>query len=133
MKTKSSQLGVTLTGLIMASIVLGVVALTIMKLWPVYNEKIKVDQAMAKLAGNPDGLRMTKQQMVNALMRQFDVSDVETFDTPRLAKLLQVGRKKNSPNKVVMLAYEIRAPLISNLDIIMNYKNVIEFGPAKTD
>lgn len=133
MKTKSSQLGVTLTGLIMASIVLGVVALTIMKLWPVYNEKIKVDQAMAKLAGNPDGFRMTKQQMVNALMRQFDVSDVEDFDTPRLTKLLQVGRKKNSPNKVVMLVYEIRAPLISNLDIIMNYKNVIEFGPAKTD
>jgi Tfp pilus assembly protein PilE len=133
MKTKSSQLGVTLTGLIMASIVLGVVALTIMKLWPVYNEKIKVDQAMAKLAGNPDGFRMTKMQMVNALMRQFDVSDVEDFDTPRLTKLLQVGRKKNSPNKVVMLAYEIRAPLVSNLDIVMNYKNVIEFGPAKTD
>lgn len=133
MKTRTSQRGITLSGLIMASIVLGVVALTIMKLWPVYNEKIKVDQAMAKLAADPDGFRMTKQQMVNAIMRQFDVSDVETFDTPRLNKTLQVGRKKHSPNKVVMLAYEIRAPLFSNLDIIMNYKNVIEFGPAKTD
>jgi Tfp pilus assembly protein PilE len=133
MTMRTRQRGITLSGLIMGSVVLGSVALVGMKLWPVYNEKMKVDQAMAKLAANPDGFRMTKQQIVNAVMRQFDVSDVDTFDTPTLTKTLQVGRKKNSPNKVVMLAYEIRAPLFSNLDVIMNYKNVIEFGPPKTD
>ena len=72
-------------------------------------------------------------EVVLALMRQFDVSDVDRFDTSGLNKVVTVGKKKNSNNKVVMLEYEIRAPLFSNLDVIMNYRNVKEFGPVKTD
>ncbi|MBX9608620.1 MAG: DUF4845 domain-containing protein [Gammaproteobacteria bacterium] len=128
-----SQRGVTLSGLIMACIVLGVAALLVMRLWPIYNEKMKVDQAMDKLATNPDAARMTKPEIVQAIMRQFDVSDVDRFDTAALTKVVTVGKKKGSNNKVVIMAYEIRAPLFSNLDVVMNYRNVKEFGPAKTD
>lgn len=127
------QRGVTLSGLIMACIVLGFGALVFMKLWPIYNEKMKVDQAMEHLGANPDAARMTKMEVVLALMRQFDVSDVDRFDTPALSKVVTVGKKKGSSNKIVILEYEIRAPLFSNLDVIMNYRNVKDFGPAKTD
>jgi hypothetical protein len=133
MTLNRSQAGITLSGLIVGCIVLGTIALGIMKLWPVYNEKIKVDQAMDRLAAEPDGARMTKQEMVRALMRQFDVNDVDRFDTPGLTKVLTVGKKRGSPNKLVVLAYEIRAPLVSNLDVVMNYNKVIEFGVARTD
>ena len=127
------QRGITLSGLITGCIVLGFGALVFMKLWPLYNEKMKVDQAMERLGTNPDAARMTKMEVVLALMRQFDVSDVDRFDTPGLNKVVTVGKKKNSNNKVVVLEYEIRAPLFSNLDVIMNYRNVKEFGPVKTD
>ncbi len=112
---------------------LGAAALLVMKLWPVYNEKIKVDQALDKLQANPEGFRMTKTDMVKAILRQFDVNDVDSFDTQRLLKVLQVGRKKDSPNKVAIMAYEIRAPLFSNLDIVMNYRKMVEFPPPKSD
>ena len=133
MRTLEQQRGITLSGLIMASIVLGAAALLVMKLWPVYNEKIKVDQALDKLQANPEGFRMTKTDMVKAILRQFDVNDVDSFDTQRLLKVLQVGRKKDSPNKVAIMAYEIRAPLFSNLDIVMNYRKMVEFPPPKSD
>lgn len=133
MNSKRRQRGITLSGLITACIVLGGVALLAMKLWPVYNEKMKVDQAMDHLAANPDAGRMGKAEVVQALMRQFDVSDVDRFDTPGLTKVVTVGKKKGTNNKVVMIEYEIRAPLFSNLDVIMNYRNVKEFGPVKTD
>lgn len=133
MMTRKGQRGVTLSGLIMACVVLGVGALLVMRLWPIYNEKIKVDQAMDKLAANPDVSRMTKPEMVQAIMRQFDVSDVDRFDTQALSKVVTVGKKKGSNHKVVVMAYEIRAPLFSNLDVVMNYRNVKEFGPAQTD
>ena len=133
MNLKSNQQGISLSGLIMACIVLGTIAFLFMKLFPIYNEKMKVDQAMDRLANNVDGARMTKRAMVKAIMRQFDVNDVENFDTPTLTKRLQVGRKKGSKGKIITLAYEIRGPLFSNLDIIMNYSKVIEFGPVRTD
>lgn len=127
------QRGITLSGLIMACIVLGGSAVMVMKLWPLYNEKMKVDQAMEHLSGNPEAARMNKMDVVRALMRQFDVSDVDRFDTPGLAKVVTVGKKKGSGDKVIMIEYEIRTPLFSNLDVIMNYRNVKEFGPVKTD
>lgn len=127
------QRGITLSGLIMGCIVLGTAAVMVMKLWPLYNEKMKVDQAMEHLGANPDAARMSKMEVLQALMRQFDVSDVDRFDTPGLAKVLTVGKKKGSGDKVVMIEYEIRTPLFSNLDVVMNYRNVKEFGPIKTD
>jgi hypothetical protein len=133
MNLKRNQHGVSLSGLIMACVVLGTFALLFMKLWPIYNEKMKVDQAMEKLAANPDAGRMSKIAMVNSIMRQFEVNDVRRFSTPELTKTLQIGRKKGSKNKVVTLAYEIRGPLFANLDVVMNYNKVLEFGPTKTD
>ena len=133
MISKRRQRGITLSGLITGCIVLGAAALLAMKLWPVYNEKMKVDQAMEHLGSNPDAARMGKGEVVQALMRQFDVSDVDRFDTPGLSKVVTVGKKKGTNDKVVMIEYEIRAPLFGNLDVIMNYRNVKEFGPVKTD
>ena len=133
MNSKRRQRGITLSGLLMGCIVLGAGALLFMKLWPIYNEKMKVDQSMDRLAANPEAVRMTKPEIVNALMRQFDVNDVDSFNTPSLTKVLTVGKKRGSEIKVVMIEYEIRAPLFANLDVVMNYRNVKEFGPSKTD
>ena len=133
MNSKRRQRGISLSGLIMGCIVLGAGALLFMKLWPIYNEKMKVDQSMDRLAANPEAVRMTKPEIVNALMRQFDVNDVDSFNTPSLTKVLTVGKKRGSEIKVVMIEYEIRAPLFANLDVVMNYRNVKEFGPSKTD
>ncbi len=133
MNSKRYQQGVTLSGLIMGCIVLGCAALLVMKLWPLYNEQMKVDQAMEHLGANPDAARMTKPEIVQALMRQFDVSDVDRFDTPGLTKVVTVGKKKGTNDKVVIMEYEIRTPLFGNLDVVMNYRNVKEFGPVKTD
>ena len=133
MQTKGRQLGITLSGFIMALIVLGTLALFGMRLWPLYSEKMKVDQAMDHLAANPSAARMGKPEIVQAIMRQFDVSDVERFDTPGLSKVVTVGKKKGTAIKVVMMAYEIRTPFFSNLDVVMNYRNVKEFGPVQAD
>jgi Tfp pilus assembly protein PilE len=133
MHSKRRQLGITLSGLITTLIVLSVVALFGMRLWPLYNEKMKVDQAMAHLAANPAAARMSKAETVQAIMRQFDVSDVDRFDTPSLSKVVTVGKKKGTSIKVVVLDYEIRSPLFSNLDVIMKYRNAKEFGPVQAD
>ena len=133
MHSKRRQLGITLSGLIIDCIVLGGAALIAMKLWPLYNEQMKVDQAMAHLEANPTVPRMNKTEIVQAIMRQFDVSDVDRFDTPSLTKVVTVGKKKGTAIKVVMMEYEIRAPFFGNLDLILNYRNVKEFGPVGTE
>ena len=133
MNFNSRQRGVSLSGLLISSVVLGAVALMLMKLWPIYNEKLKVDQAMEHLQSNPDATRLTKAEIVQALMRQFEVNDLSHFNTPELTKVVTVGKKKGSENRVVIMEYEIRSGFFDNLDLVMNYKKTLEFGPAKTD
>ena len=129
----SKQRGITLTGLIAASVVFGAVAVTGMKLWPVYNEKFKVDMAMDKLAAAPEGARLTKVAAARVLERQFDVQDVDTIDFNKLMKILDLKQKKSSPNKLATLAYEIRGPFFSNLDIVMKYEKTVELGAPSSD
>lgn len=131
MTLRHKQLGVTLTGLITACIVLGGAALVGMKLWPIYNEKLKVDTAMQKLASSPEGSRMNTRAMAVVLQKQFDVNDVEPVDPRKLPKYLTVVKRKNL--KEVTFAYEIRRPFFSNLDIVMNYAKTVELSSGKTD
>ena len=73
MKLRREQTGITLSGMIMGCIVLGILALGTMKLWPVYNEKFKVDLAMDRLATAPEGNRLGRTSMAKLLQKQFDV------------------------------------------------------------
>ncbi|MGR8920269.1 MAG: DUF4845 domain-containing protein [Gammaproteobacteria bacterium] len=132
MNLRHKQLGVTLSGLIMACIVIGGAALVGMKLWPIYNEKLKVDAAMQKLANSPEGSRMNARAMAVVLQKQFDVNDVEPVDPRQLYKYLKIVKRKGG-DKEVTLAYEIRQPFFSNLDIIMNYASTVNLSAGKTD
>jgi len=129
----TKQRGITLSGLLATSVVFGTLALTGMKVWPIYNEKFKVDLAMDKLATMPEGSRMTKVAAARALERQFDVQDVDSIDFNKLMKILEVQSKKGSQDKVAKLAYEIRAPFFSNLDLVMNYEKTVELGSPAAD
>ena len=133
MNLERKQRGITLTGMIMGCIVLGGAALLFMKLWPVYNEKFKVDLAMDKLATHPEGARLTKLAASKELMKQFDVNDVDTFSEVELRRTLEVKPKKGSHNKLASLKYEIRAPLFGDLDVVMKYDKTVELGGVKTD
>lgn len=133
MNPKRKQTGLTLSGLIVACVVVGGAALFVMKLWPVYNEKMKVDMAMDKLASLPEGERMGRTSLARALQDQFDVQDVDSIDHRKLPKMLEVSREKGKKGKFVRLAYEIRAPFFSNLDIVMNYDKTVQLAPSATD
>ena len=49
MNRKYSHGGISLSGLIYTSIIFGTVAITVMKLFPLYNEKTKVDFSLEKV------------------------------------------------------------------------------------
>ncbi|MEQ8230247.1 MAG: DUF4845 domain-containing protein [Gammaproteobacteria bacterium] len=133
MNPRRKQTGVTLTGLIAACIVIGGAAVVAMKLWPLYNEKLKVDMAMESLTTLPEGERMGRAAIASALQRQFDVQDADSIDGRKLPKMLEVERRKGEKGKFVRLAYEIRAPFFSNLDVIMNYDKTVQLGVGTTD
>jgi Tfp pilus assembly major pilin PilA len=125
---KQAQRGITLSGLIYSCIIIGFIAVVAMKLFPLYNEKMKVDFAMEKVAGTPGSGERSKSDLVKSVMRQFEVSDVDRWKTTEFAKLLQVRKVKGKKNKVMSLDYEIRGPLFGELDVVLKYSNALDLG-----
>ena len=89
---KQGQRGITLSGLIYSCIIIGFIAVVVMKLFPLYNEKMKVDFALEKVAGSPESGGRSKMDLVKAVMRQFEVSDVDRWRVKEFSKLLQVKK-----------------------------------------
>lgn len=120
------QRGITLSGLIFGCVLLGIVALVAMKLFPLYNEKTKVDFALTRVAEDEAAGGQSKADLVKAVMKQFEVSDVDRWTTPEFTRLLKVEKQKGSEDRVMSLNYEIRGPLCCDLDIVLNYHNSLE-------
>ena len=84
---------------------------------------IVVDQAFDRVANDASVSGQNKTQLINAIMKQFEVSDVDRWSTVEFTRLFKVETKANSENRVMSLDYEIRNVLCCNLDIVLNYHN----------
>lgn len=119
-KSYRRQLGVSLSGLLFWCVLIGAVALIAMKLFPLYNEKMKVDFAFEEVLRQPDLGNWNKTDIVTAMMKQFEISDVDRWSTSEFTKLLQVAPKPGG-GRTMALEYEIRGPLCCDLDVVLNY------------
>jgi len=133
MNRKYSHGGISLSGFFYTSIVFGIVVITVMRLFPLYNEKMKVDFSLEKIAGHKESAKMTKTEIIKLIMRQFEVSEVRRWNTAEFAKILKVERLKSGKGKVIKLNYEIRGPLFGELDAVLKYDKTFKLGDLVTD
>lgn len=128
MNSKRGQRGITLSGLIYICIILGVVALIGMRLFPLYNEKMKVDMALDNVAHDPSIGRMNKAEIVREIMKNFEISDVDRWTTQEFTRLLDIQPKKGEDKRTVILEYEIRGELCCQLDVVLNYSKSFDIA-----
>lgn len=126
-----SQLGVSLSGLLFWSVLLGGAALVAMKLFPLYNEKMKVDFALEKVATDPQVANWSKADIVKAVLREFEVSDVDRWTQVEFNRELVVER--NPQGRRMALVYEIRGPLCCDLDVVLNYDREFQLPRGSSD
>ncbi len=126
MASRLLQRGVSLSGLLFWCVLLGGAALIGMKLFPLYNEKMKVDFAFEEVMRETNVGNWTKADLVKAMMKQFEVSDVDRWSTPEFTKLLQVVPSPGGKSRTMSLNYEIRGPLCCDLDVVLNYDKEVE-------
>lgn len=123
---RKHQQGMTFLGWI---IVLGLIAFfttIILRLFPLYNEAFKVNSSLRAVASEPDIASKNTTEIRKFLLRNFEVQDVDRFDRNSIKKVLKVNKIKGSKDRLITMAYEIRGPLVANLDIVMNYHDSIE-------
>lgn len=116
MQTMKAQRGITLIGFIMLLAVVGVFLFVGFKLFPVYAEYYSAVTDLKAICKEPDAPNATLMQVRSSLDRRFNISYVDSIDTKKDVKLIVDGDKR-----MINIKYEVRKPLIYNLDFVAKF------------
>ena len=125
MNTRQKQGGLSFIGMLIVCAVLGFAALVVMKLWPLYNEKFKVIQSMEAVAAEANIRNGTLTDIKKAMMRNFDVQDVDEFTMQNIGSALTVTKNQDG-TRTMNMNYEIRGPLFGELDVVLKFDHSVE-------
>lgn len=126
MASKTKQQGLTLLGFMMVLFVIGIFAFVGFKLFPVYTEYYSVVADMKGVAAEP-GIAQTDPVMVrDKLFRRFYISYV-TSVKPENVKI------KRDKGYNLTVTYEVRKPLIYNLDFVAKFDKTVDLTRAGVD
>lgn len=115
---KRNQSGITLIGFILLLAVVGVFAYMGMKLVPMYTEFYSVKRSLADLAKEPGAGRMDSAKVRTLFFRRMEMSYVESVK-PAHFKIV-----RNDQGMEITVNYEVRRPLIANLDVVGRFNAV---------
>ena len=109
---KRTQGGMTLIGFIIVLAVAGVFIYTGMKVIPMYSEYYAVKQALAGLSEEPEITQKSPAQIQDLFVRRLYISYAENVKPANV----KIARK--DAGYLMTVDYEVRKPLIANLDVV---------------
>ena len=119
-----NQRGEGLGGLMMGCVVVLGLAMFGLRLFPMVKEKFEVDAAMESVAQTA-GSGTTKEDLISRLMRQFGVANITHFSESTLATQLKVGAVSGRTGRMMVLTYDLRAPLFGNVYLGLAYNKMV--------
>ena len=114
------QQGVTFIGWIIILAIIGFFVLLALRLGPVYMENYSVRMALKSLEQDPDAYDLSVRQAKGRLQSYFNVNYITTL--PKEA----VKIKKGGGVLSVQIDYEVRVPIVGNIDAILSFDDKVE-------
>ena len=121
MRLLTSQRGITLIGFIIVLALASFFFLIGAKLFPMYTEFMAVKAAMVQVQNTPGSARLSPEQVWKILDRTFYTSYVDSVQRTNVQLVRQNGY-------FLRIAYEVRKPLVYNLDVVAKFDHSVELG-----
>lgn len=115
-----NEKGITLIGMLIMAVFLGLFALAAIKLLPVYLEYGKVQSTLQKVKTELDGKSPSPESIYKSLERRFDIEDV------RRIKYREIKVTRQPRSYLVEAKYEGRVYYIGNLYLVADFATSVE-------
>ncbi len=112
------QTGLTLTGFVIVLAVVGLFIYVGMKLVPMYTEYYSVKQALKGLANEPGIARQTPARIKDLFFRRLYMS----YSANVKPEHVVIKRDASGAGWDMSVNYELRKPLIANLDVVGRFQ-----------
>lgn len=116
MKTMKTQRGMTLTSFLVVAIVVGFGLYVAMKLFPMYQEYYAVKSALKGVANEPGVAGMEPGKVQEMFFRRLYINYSENV------KPENVKMKRINGGWDMIVNYEVRRPLVGNLDVVGKFE-----------
>jgi len=114
--------GMTLMSFVMVLVVVGFFALVAMKLFPMYSEYFNLKGVMEEYAAQPNSASVPPAQMHADLNRRFGIAYVSSVKKENIKIIREGGASK------LNIAYEVRVPLLGNLDVVGKFDHSVDLS-----
>lgn len=116
-----SQRGITLIGFLIVLALASFAFIIGAKLFPMYTEFMAVKAAMVQVQNTPGSARLSPEEVWKILDKTFYTSYVESVQRTNVQLVRQNGY-------FLRIAYEVRKPLVYNLDVVAKFDHSVELG-----
>lgn len=118
------QSGITLMSFVIVLVVVGFFALMAMKLFPMYSEYHNMKAAVDAFAAQPNAASMSPAQAWADIDRRFNIAYVESVEREHM----KIERAAEGRGMQVKISYEVRKPLMFNLDVVGRFEHVADLA-----
>lgn len=116
----SKQKGFTMISLMMVFALIGIIVLSVLKIFPVYMEHLAVQTSMEAIEVDQDLKQMTVGQIRAKFEKKLDMNQVTSVSAGQAKINRSIG------DITFKIEYEVRKEYIGNIDIVMSFSDEFE-------
>jgi len=117
---RDRQKGMTLLGWLVVLGVIGVFAIAVLRVGPLYLEYYRVNSVLSSLPTEMQGGGKTKQDIKSYISKRFNIEAVNVINSG------DVKIERKGENFAVSVKYDARSAFIGNLDFIITFEKAVE-------
>ena len=127
----TKQDGMTGLGIMFVLAVLAGVVLIVLRLFPLYNERMQVVSTLNTVAAQPDAASFTTKSAGKAFMKALAVTNINRFkDRTIKENLVVIKPKKKGEPRMLHMKYEARNKFFADIYFVMDFDKKIPLkGP----
>lgn len=122
MQQLNRQGGMTFIGWLIVLVLIGIFAMLVMKLGPIYMENYTIKMALESMEQEPGVGEKTPGEVRRMFQQRMDMNYVTRL-TPESLKIRREGGAT-----YLEVDYEVREHLVGNLDAIVSFKDTAQLG-----
>ena len=121
MLSVKKQRGVTAVGWLIILALIGFFTLVTLKLLPIYIDGFSVTSALESLKNEHNVSSKSPAEIKNMIMKRLDINMVTDVEREN------IFIERSGGMMTVEIEYEVRKPMMGNVDIVVTYNNKVEF------
>ena len=124
MRTKTKQTGMTFISLMLLLVILGFLALLVLRLAPIYMENYTIRSVLAGLKQEPGLAQQSAHEIRSMVENRLYINEVRRFDKQRSHEYIRL--KKEEDKLKISIDYEVRQHIAANVDALVSFANSVE-------